>query len=155
VTKHKASKSGEFKPAARGLPNEDGEKNLTHRVLSGCIPVSSSFDEGGGALLFEFSQVLQMGRTVVRFKEFELFASGEIVTLPAAVEAFFPAALPYLAFGWAAVASAGLFAAQFHHCAQQVIALVVILEFPEERHLCQHISHLAEPVVPQFLPKVS
>ena len=96
-----------------------------------------------------------MGRAVVLFQERELFAGLEIGTLPAARESFLSATISYFAVGRPAIASAGLLAAHFHHCAQQVIALVVVLEFLEERHLCQHVSHLAEPVAPQFLSQVS
>ncbi len=96
-----------------------------------------------------------MGRAVVLFQERELFAGLEIATQPAAIESFLSATISYLAVWRPAVASAGLLAAHFHHCAQQVITLVVVLEFLEERHLCQRISHLPEPVAPQFISQVS
>lgn len=96
-----------------------------------------------------------MGHTVVQLEELELFTGGEIITLPAALDVVLSTALSYLAIRWSTVASAGLFAAHLHHCAEQIIALIIVFEFLEERHFCQHIRHLTEPVVPQFLSQVS
>ena len=77
-----------------------------------------------------------MGHTVVHLEELELFAGGEIITLPAALEVILSTALSYLAIRWSAVASAGLPAAHFHHCTEQIIALIIVFEFLEERHFC-------------------
>ena len=74
-------------------------------VLFECIPVSFSFKEGGGALPFEFSQVFQMGHTVVHLEEFERFTGGKIIALPAALEFLLSVTLSYLAIRWPAIAS--------------------------------------------------
>ena len=85
---------------------------------------------------------------MVRFENFELLTGRKIIALPAADELFLSSAVSYLAVGWATVTFTELFAAHLHHCAQQIIALVIILKFLEEWHLCKHVSHLIESVVP-------
>ena len=81
------------------------------------------------------------------FEKLESFASKEIIALPAAIKLFFSRAASYLAVGRATITFTELFAANLHHCAQQIIAFIVVLERLELRNLCQHIRHLIESVV--------
>jgi len=88
---------------------------------------------------------------VVGFEEFELFACGKFIALPAAGDFLFSAAISDFAVRGAAVTSTSLFAAKFYHQAQQAIALVVILELLEEGDLCQHRGHLRKALFFQLL----
>ena len=92
---------------------------------------------------------------VAQLEHFELLAPAEIMTLPAPFAPLGSAALPYLTVGRTAITAAGLLAAHLHHRAKQVVALLVVLEFLEERGLCQSISSLCGSVPPQFSSQVS
>ena len=96
-----------------------------------------------------------MRYAVARLEHFERLASREIIAQPATLHIPGSAALPYLTVGRAAITTAGLLAAHFHHCAKQVIALLVVLELLEERDLCQSVGDLCDPMPPQFIPQVS
>ena len=117
-------------------------------ILFSRVPVSFAFNEGGGALALELSQVLQVGDAVVRFKELELLAGRKISALPATIELLFSRAVPDLAIGRATVAPTGPLAPELHHCAQQAIALIIVLEFFKVGHLCHHFRHLVESIAP-------
>ena len=73
-----------------------------------------------------------MRLAVVRFEYFELFASREIIALPAAIQPFLSGAVSYLALRRAAIAPTNLFAAHLRHCAKQIITLLVIPKFLEK-----------------------
>lgn len=73
------------------------------------------------------------------FEQFQCFAGFESVTLPAASKAFFPSAFFYFAARPPAALSAGLvFAANFHHCPQKLVAFVIMLECFEDGHFGEH-----------------
>jgi len=137
------------------LPLMFNEKARSRYDLPGCVPVSFAFEECGGALALDFSQVLQVRDAVARLKNFQLFASREVIALPAAFQPFLSRAASYLTLWRATITPAGFLAAQLHHRAQQVIAVIVVLELLEDRHLGHHIGHFAESVAPQLLSQVS
>jgi len=69
------------------------------------------------------------------FEKLELLTFTKIVALPAALDFILTTALSYLAFWRPAVTSARLFTTHFSHRAQQVITLLIVLEFLEEGNL--------------------
>ena len=73
-----------------------------------------------------------MRYAVTGLEHFKLLASREFIALPAALDDLCSAALSYLALGRTAISAAGLLAAHLRHCAEQVIALLVVLcQVPE------------------------
>ena len=117
--------------------------------------MSCAFDEGGGALVFELSQVFQVGDAVIRFEERERLTGREIIALPAATKFLLSRTVSDLPIRWAAIAPAGPLAPQLHHRAQEAVALVVVLEFLEEGHVCHQFRHLVEPMPPEFFSQIS
>jgi hypothetical protein len=94
-----------------------------------------SLSEGGGALSFDLPQILQVGLINIAefFKGFQRRAGGEIIALPAARKTFLFCAYSDPALGGAAAQSAGFLAAHFHHGAQKIAKLLVVLERAEGR----------------------
>ena len=116
--------------------------------LFGRIPVSFTLYKFRRALFFDFSQVLKMCFAVMRLKNFERFTCGKIVALPATLEFFLSDTISDFTHRRPAVTSTCSVAAHFHHCAQKIIAFIIVFEFFEKGDLCQHVRHEIKSVMP-------
>ncbi len=96
-----------------------------------------------------------MRDAVVHLEELELLTRCKVVALPAAVELLLSRTVPDLTMGRPAVAPASLVASHLHHCTQQAVALIVVLEFFKEGHLGHQFRHLIISIASEFLSQVS
>ena len=85
----------------------------------------------------------------------EFLACFKLGALPAAVNLFLPAAVPHLAAGGTAAATAGSLAAQFHHGAQYLIALGVVFVGGKEWNTGHDRGYFAEICLPQLFSEVA
>ncbi len=89
------------------------------------------------------------------FEQFQCFAGFESVALPAASKALFLGAFFYFAAGPPAAFSAGVvFAANFHHRAQKLVAFVIMFECFEGGYFGEHCGMFTELLAAKVVSQV-
>ncbi len=105
------------------------------------------------SLFPEFSEVLEMGVTVDWTEGVQPLAGFKACALPTSLNALLLTAAPYPAGRGASSLSARFLASKSDHCAQDVVALLVVFEFLEV--FGQSLGGLVEFFLSQFFPQVS
>lgn len=155
--------SGRLKVEQPAAIKKSAKVSIMRNRFTGLLPYVEScgfsFDEGGGSDTSYFSQILSVGSIPAGFEEIQRFAGFEGVTLPAAFEAVSYGAAFYFAVLAPTAGPAGaIFAADFHHCTQKLVAFFVVLERLKNRHLSEHrgilVKLLAAKVASQVFGKV-
>ena len=77
-------------------------------------------------------------------QEIKILAGFKLITLPAAINSFPLTTLSHLTEGRATATPAGILAAKFYHCPQDLIALRVVLECLEEWDIGERFRRLLE-----------